>query len=939
MSFWPFGPHGARKSNIDRILNDYLKVLKRVESGMGRRSMPGLEASVSSSVENNIDEEDRISPLLRINHSQVGKNGFDTLEPMIQEEEPLEDTKEITDEIDDYSYDLSKISSLKIDDIMSKTHISPQHDSSNNHNNVNTTNNVLTVQSSNDRKLDAVVSNSRSSISSLLFFTSNDSNVKVEKDVNATNWNMSDLNCSFIDRILGDNGLTEELSLPNNRLIDFLCLGYFYDEQTCTRVYHIDYLIDTLLSCLDDINDSTVLSPQLRDDYFTMDENDGADNININHNNPLAPSLSNKDDVSAGSESLLLATWISDILSQENIWLITELLVKDKDRMVKLWSIINHKRCRNERSPQLSLFLKIHESLLISRPNDYLNFIRSSHISLVDDILRHNNIPILFDFLLKLISTDKPESPTGIIDTVYDQNLISKCLKYFNNTKFSASIQTCITDFLKMLVEISSNIPMDDLNIGPNKLSRQLCSNTVVENLVTIMLQERGNALCNIVTIVIELIRKNNSDYDKLYSDKLFLDTTRVVSNHDPLYLGYLLRAFSLRLNELVDILRVELINTEKRSVQIRSNSEYTQVGMVNLRILELIAELIHCSNMSSLNLHVSKDFSLKINQERSQIIQSLLDSQNEDTTLRLIPTEKTVIQINSKNNRQGRTLNVVNFEETDRPYCIEGVTSEQNENLRANAMVGNFFKIELFDQHILPSLVYMTLECPWNNMFHNVIFDIIQQIFNGRVDSMSYNVFLMYSLLVPQGAQLFTPVFSRPNNLRLTSKHMSITEVIIEGYKKNYSYYEQNNTVLGYMGHLVIITEEVLKFSQTHRIANISAEMAQVLGTRAWQYVIDVLLSDTRMMYGQILGGGSYVDDGQGNLIPQIPMSTGRTDDPEKETNIENSDSDGRTDSNTISNDTTDSYEEQHRLLRDMMTEEYLHEKAMYLFTVSSNE
>lgn len=916
MSFWPFGPHSPRKSNIDCILNEYLKVLRRQDK-------PTLmllpeETSSGSSIKECDEEDDRIIPLMKGWSDKTADTKAET--PATVDNNGGNKLIDNQEGGDDYSYDLAKISSLKIDDIMAS--------------------HTLAMQNSNEKKLDSTMSTSRSSISSLLFFASNDSNNKSDRDQIQELHTISTLNHTFIDRILKEESLIEELSVPNNKLIDFLCLGYFFDGPTGSQILHMDYLINRLLRCLDEIDETTIASSEKKVvNYFEIDEaND--DSIPGFQSLPKKSYTEMFHDEGSNVEdnpsytALILATYISDILSQENIWLITELLVKSKGRMTKLWSIINHKGCQNERSPQLSIFLKIHESLLISRQTDYLNFIRSLP-TLVDDILRHNNIPILFDFLLKLISTDKLECPTGIIDTVFDQNLIPKCLKHFNNEKYSSSIQTCITDFLKMLVEISSNIPMDDLNIGPNKLSRQLCSLNVVENLVHIILDQKGVALCNIVTIVIELIRKNNSDYDKLYSDRLFLDTERVVSSRDPLYLGYLLRAFTLRLSELINILRQGFISSEEY-VESRNNTNYTPVGMINLRILELIAELIHCSNMSSLNLHVSKDFSMKINQERSQIEKRLLESQQDDIILQIDPTTEEVTRVNSiPHNR----LTVVNFEETDRPHCIINISNELNDTLRENAMVGNAFKIQLFDEHVLPSLIAMMLKCPWNNMFHNVIFDILQQILNGRIDSLSYNVFLTYSLLVPNEAVGFTPVFSAPSTLTLEDSK-SVVETIIEGYRQNYTYYEENNTVLGFMGHVVIIAEEVLKFSQHHKISSISSDMVKILTSQGWRYVVDVLLSDTRMMYAQILGGGSYVDDGQGNLIPQIPISTRIITADDEDNNPERvKDDDDDDDDEIDSAEAAEAAEEQHRLLRDMMTEFHLHEKAKYLFEVIIDE
>ncbi|PAK98366.1 hypothetical protein B8W96_12320, partial [Lentilactobacillus parakefiri] len=77
-----------------------------------------------------------------------------------------------------------------------------------------------------------------------------------------------------------------------------------------------------------------------------------------------------------------------------------------------------------------------------------------------------------------------------------------------------SSIQSAAGDFLKALITISANSNNEIASaIGPNELTRELVSPEMVAKLVKIMLQG-GTSLSNGVGIVIELIRKNNSDYD-----------------------------------------------------------------------------------------------------------------------------------------------------------------------------------------------------------------------------------------------------------------------------------------------------------------------------------------------------------------------------------------------------------------------------------------
>ena len=74
--------------------------------------------------------------------------------------------------------------------------------------------------------------------------------------------------------------------------------------------------------------------------------------------------------------------------------------------------------------------------------------------------------------------------------------------------------QTSAGDFLKAIITISANATTQDQTvIGPNELTRQLVSEKCVGELISNMLRG-GNPLTVGVGIIIEVIRKNNSDYD-----------------------------------------------------------------------------------------------------------------------------------------------------------------------------------------------------------------------------------------------------------------------------------------------------------------------------------------------------------------------------------------------------------------------------------------
>lgn len=210
----------------------------------------------------------------------------------------------------------------------------------------------------------------------------------------------------------------------------------------------------------------------------------------------------------------------------------------------------------------------------------------------------------------------------------------------------------------------------------------------------------------------------------------------------------------------------------------------------------------------------------------------------------------------------------------------------KQNIKLRTDPTVGDLFKIKLYDTRIVSKIMELFLTHPWNNFWHNVIFDIIQQIFNGRMD-FSYNSFLVLSLFNLKSSyqfmtdivisdekgtdvSRFSPVIRDPNfDFKIT------TDFILRGYQDSYKFYELRKMNLGYMGHIVLIAEEVVKFSKLYKVELISPDIQVILQTEEWQYYSEEVLNETRMMYSKILGGGSYIDDGNGNIIPQLPDNT----------------------------------------------------------------
>lgn len=894
MSFWPFG-QSLNNSNINKILDEYFNVLHTLE-----KTNPAVAKCVHENISSNSNSA--IGP--------INVSGDDISSADMNQDVGGNDGGARKTRIEGFDSSLTPM---------------PQR-----------------FNSGRGSSSSSSGSSSNSSASSLSTDSGTSSKTDMDEDDIASATapiaiTIQSLNSSFIERLLEESELLNELTRQNSTLLDFICFGFFYDSKSHAKIQNLEYLIDQMMDCIDKIVTSTTMTDSSisQDDFKISKEDD---------DHQFLEDTATGENENKESKFLSRATIISEIFSLD-IWLISESLVKNQSYLAKIWSIINHPNLQSEKSPLVPIFLKINQNLLLTRQDQYLNFIRSRS-DLVDDMLSHVEISMLMDFFLKCIATDKVEAPTGIVEIVDDQQLISKCLKFLNNEKYTPDIQACAGDFLKALIAISANAPLDDMSIGPNNLTRELASTEKIDQLVDIIVRKRGSALNITVSIVIELIRKNNSDYDQV---NLLTTTTQThpPSHRDPIYLGYMLRKFAMELPGLFQIILDAEAGTSKPMLENQLHEMFRPLGFERFKVVELIAELLHCSNMGLMNSKKAEKIARERDRVRKQLALQLQDALEDLTitekshdkkenhgsvnngdcsTNENIHKTKDVNELNhsidkthvndddedddddddesndydndsnddkAKNIASGDGENVgtnepissygskddkdcgddnsddENDEDVDESFEIPYVNENQSEKLRKNPTIGDLFKIKLYDTQVLPKITELFLSHPWNNFWHNVIFDIIQQIFNGRMD-FSYNSFLVYSLFNLRGSFLYIPDTVAKH---LVIKDFELTkDFILQGYKNSYDFYEKKHMNLGYMGHLVLIAEEVVKFSKLYKVELISPDIHNTLKDEEWRFYAEDVLNDTRLMYSKILGGGNYIDDGNGNIIPQLP-------------------------------------------------------------------
>ena len=693
------------------------------------------------------------------------------------------------------------------------------------------------------------------------------------------------INREFVYSILDDPSVLNEINRQNNKLVDFICFGYIDENEEGVIDEDNDLQVETPLTTTAEHSENanaTIATKQTgtsvmdilvtlvvsSTEWFTNNEQ------YFHPSNSYADELEENEDINHIANRVHVA---SEILSCK-IWLVSETLVEETPLLSKLWTFLDEDFSPS--CPTIQFFVKINEQLLESRPDQMLNFIRSQD-NLVDRFIRHIDITIIMDFLLRIITTDKTDIPSGIIEILSEQRLVKKLLDLLENDSDTSTQSSC-GDFLKALISISANTSIDENTIGPNMLTRELVDDARVDQIIRIILK-RGNGLSTIVGVVIEIIRKNNSDYDPFNIIYTSVES-HPPSTRDPVFLGKMLNKFSDRLDDFNSILIDPKLTSKRIKTQI--NKDIEPLGFERFKICELVAELLHCSNIQLLNNHLTPS----VVAERERIIleqeSNLANALNDDITnhpnttagkgnnsLNLsnlnIGTSEPVVAVNEKHitipPHSNPTAGSEPLQSGELPLADQISDSKvvgKRDEIHANPTIGDYFKIQLVKSSVLDTIIEMFTKYPWNNFWHNVVFDIVQQVFNGRIDQ-GYNQFLILELF----------------------DKCDITNLIINAYNLCLDIEVTSNVRLGYMGHLVLIAEEVVKFSSIFQNNKFNdPEIDDLIYSKlvepSWVSYVTNVLTETREQYNCVLGGIKTDEFQQGDFLNPSAIILGNSED-----------------------------------------------------------
>ncbi|KAJ4022660.1 sporulation-induced protein [Fusarium irregulare] len=395
-----------------------------------------------------------------------------------------------------------------------------------------------------------------------------------------------------LEELLDESDLIQELKQHNSKLIEYLRSDKVLDNL-------LDYVVAPKLE--------TVESP----DESTTEETKAKNRFSFSR--PRASSRStdpgNDEEEEQEKKRNRYAFVACEILSSDT-WSIYEALADNRQLIRDFWNFLSRPAPLDPL--QASYFTKVNESLFEKKTEEMMELLTTLPDA-VPNLLKHVECPMVMDLLLKIIALDRNEGGQGVVEWLYSKDIIPSllsCLSPENNWV----VQTAAGDFIKAIITISANASQNEQQcIGPNELTRQLVSKPCVEQLISYMLGG-GNPLTVGVGIIIEVIRKNNSDYDP----DMGTESTAAPSSRDPIYLGTLLRLFAENVPKFMSLIMD--VPSKKDKMDSTFGVKLEPLGFDRFKTCELMAELLHCSNMGLLNEPGSEELTAQRDIERQRL-------------------------------------------------------------------------------------------------------------------------------------------------------------------------------------------------------------------------------------------------------------------------------------------------------------------------------
>lgn len=298
------------------------------------------------------------------------------------------------------------------------------------------------------------------------------------------------------------------------------------------------------------------------------------------------------------SEKQRLPLIACEILACETPRLIDAVVLDHQDLLLKFWDFLRKPFSVDASySFQAAYFSKIITIFLTKRATDMLGFIKSTPENL-KLILANLQSSAIMDLLLTLIRLEELPEAKGIVQWLSDNGLLINLLYRLDpnqDTDEHSTAQQCICEIVRM----SQTSLIESPSLGVNDIITTLTSRDTMQTMVDFMLDTSApnsvSSLINCVTIIIDIIRHNNSDLDQETSFAVVLGYQNQIAQRSGVSLISMLSVLTENIDKFVGL----LLNPNR----VDTPRATTPLGFERLKICELFAELLHCSNMSSLNV------------------------------------------------------------------------------------------------------------------------------------------------------------------------------------------------------------------------------------------------------------------------------------------------------------------------------------------------
>ncbi|KAL0576562.1 sporulation-induced protein [Marasmius crinis-equi] len=352
-----------------------------------------------------------------------------------------------------------------------------------------------------------------------------------------------------------------------------------------------------------------------------------------------------------------------------DIWSIVETCVNEHQQILApFWETVLE-TSPDDMKTQLvmaSHFSKITSIYLAKKPTEMFEFLQSVP-DVVGKLLKHIGNPSFVDVLIRIIQLDDIPEGDGVLEWLHSEGLINRLIDLLAPSH-SSDTQQIAADMLNAIIAMATPSPgaavlveQPQAGLASNLFARELARPEYISRLIVYIFQDfasdRNPSLADddddaesdkhahpifeyasssavlAMGVVSELIRKNNSDYFEPYLFHTLRHRLLQVQNQqlqeqvsreseesreglERAMKEMVDRMGVVNLNYLLEVLcdRTETLIRYLDSPRSWKGPEPTTVGSImpltfeRLRIVELFAEMLHCSNMSLLNRSSSFD-------------------------------------------------------------------------------------------------------------------------------------------------------------------------------------------------------------------------------------------------------------------------------------------------------------------------------------------